>query len=128
MYIKLDYSNFSAFDLDVKAIEILKYIIHFSGEKRGKGWGTKYQALRKYLFGKLFFRLFFVVFMFETPGLVIWCALLHNNKSKVIWYSINAIQILTGPKRKKRKKEITNFLTKRKITSALFVKRAGNNS
>ena len=31
MYIKLDYFYFSAFDLEVKATEILKYILPFSG-------------------------------------------------------------------------------------------------
>ena len=33
MYIKLDYFNFAAFDLEVKATEIFKYILSFFGEE-----------------------------------------------------------------------------------------------
>ena len=37
MYLKLDtYFNFSAFDLEVKAFEVLKYILTICGEKHGQ--------------------------------------------------------------------------------------------
>ena len=48
MYIKLDYFYFTAFDLQVKAPEILKYILSLSEEKHGQGLGTNYQVLWKY--------------------------------------------------------------------------------
>ena len=48
MYIKLDYFYSLAFDLEIKVTEILKYILPFSGEEHGQGWGTNYQVLGKY--------------------------------------------------------------------------------
>ena len=37
MYMKLDYFYFTIFNLDVKATEILKYILLVSAEKYGQG-------------------------------------------------------------------------------------------
>ena len=48
MYIKLDYFNFSAFDLKVKATKILKYIKPFIVVQRDHGWVTNYQVSEKY--------------------------------------------------------------------------------
>ena len=45
--VKLDYFYRSAFDLEVKATEILKYILLFSVEKNGQVRGTNYQVLGK---------------------------------------------------------------------------------
>ena len=45
---KIDYFYFSAFDLEVKATEILKYILHFSGKKHGQGREINNQVLGKY--------------------------------------------------------------------------------
>ena len=44
MNIKLDYYIFSAFDLQVEATEILKYILTFSREKHGQKRETNYQV------------------------------------------------------------------------------------
>ena len=48
MHVKWDYLNFSSFDLQVKATEILKYILSFSGKKHDQRRGTNYQILGKY--------------------------------------------------------------------------------
>ena len=44
----LDYSYFLAFDLEMKAPEILQYILLFSGKKPGQGRWRNYQDLGKY--------------------------------------------------------------------------------
>ena len=49
MYIKLDYFYFSAFDLEVKVIEILKYILLFSWS----GLRDKLPSFRKILVMKV---------------------------------------------------------------------------
>ena len=43
MYIKLDYFNFSAFDLEVKATEILEYILLFIKREKQSGARENYQ-------------------------------------------------------------------------------------
>ena len=48
MYIKLDNLYFSAFDFEVKATEILKYILFFCGEKHGQGQMVNYQVEEKF--------------------------------------------------------------------------------
>ena len=48
MYIKLNYSYFTAFDVQVKVTEILKYILPFSRDKNDQGWGTNYQIFKKH--------------------------------------------------------------------------------
>ena len=55
MFIELDYSYFSAFDLEMKATKIFKYILHFCEEKHEQKRTSNYQVLRKYLSRKLFF-------------------------------------------------------------------------
>ena len=52
----LEYFYFSAFDLEVKATEILDYIPAFSGKKYGQGRRINYQVLGKYKSWKLFGR------------------------------------------------------------------------
>ena len=48
MFIKLDYSFFSAFDLQVKGAEILNFTLLFSEEKHDQEQETNYQLF----FGK----------------------------------------------------------------------------
>ena len=49
MHIRLDYFYFSAFNLEVKETEILKYILLFSGKKHG----DKLPNIRKILVAKI---------------------------------------------------------------------------
>ena len=42
-----DRANF-IFHLNMKTTEIFKYILPFTGDKLGLGWGTNYQAMGRY--------------------------------------------------------------------------------
>ena len=44
---KLYYLNFSVFDFEEKATEILKYILPFSVEKHSQGWVKNYNIIIK---------------------------------------------------------------------------------
>ena len=43
----MDYFSFFSFGIEVKATEILKYILSFTWKKYGQWWGTNYQVLGK---------------------------------------------------------------------------------